>query len=132
MAPPLREMRPQWNDLMTVQEKIKADLPNAQIPDDMAMLRAAVELTRDISAARPGIYCPDMLISAAVGYAGIAGAILLSGWQAWAAGVIAVLPLEPPFASVVVSRSASAVRVRLLAPVRVARLPMFALVLTSS
>jgi hypothetical protein len=36
---------------MTVQEKIEAPLPNPQIADDMAMLRAAVELTRDISAA---------------------------------------------------------------------------------
>lgn len=76
---------------MTVQEKIKADLPASQIPDDMEMLRAAVELTRDISAARPGIYWPDMLGSAAIGYAGIAGAIVLPGWQAWAAGVVAVL-----------------------------------------
>jgi fatty acid desaturase len=91
MAPPLRDQRPQWNDLMTVQEKIKMDLPASQIPDDMEMLRAAVELTRDISAARPGIYWPDMLGSAAIGYAGIAGAIVLPGWQAWAAGVVAVL-----------------------------------------
>jgi len=49
------------------------------IPDDMAMLRAAAELTRDISAARPEIYWPDMLVSAALGYAGLAGAILLHG-----------------------------------------------------
>jgi fatty acid desaturase len=76
---------------MTVQEKIKMDLPASQIPDDMEMLRAAVELTRDISAARPGIYWSDMLGSAAIGYAGIVGAILLAGWQAWAAGVVAVL-----------------------------------------
>lgn len=75
---------------MTVQEKIETPLPNAQIPDDMEMLRAAVELTRDISAARPGIYWPDMLVSAAIGYAGIAGAILLPGWQAWASGGLAV------------------------------------------
>ncbi len=34
-----------------------------------------------------------MLISAALGYAGIAGAILLPGWQAWAAGLIAVFAL---------------------------------------
>ena len=78
---------------MTVQEKITAPQPKSAIPDDMAMLRAAVELTRDISAARPDIYWPDMLVSAAVGYAGIAGAILLSGWAAWACGVIAVFTL---------------------------------------
>lgn len=78
---------------MTVQEKITAPQPKSAIPDDMAMLRAAVELTRDISAARPDIYWPDMLVSAAVGYAGIAGAILLSGWAAWACGAIAVFAL---------------------------------------
>ncbi len=78
---------------MTVQEKISAAQPKSAIPDDMAMLRAAVELTRDISAARPGIYWPDMLVSAAAGYAGIAGAILLQGWMAWVAGAIAVFAL---------------------------------------
>ncbi len=78
---------------MTVQEKITAPQPKSAIPDDMAMLRAAVELTRDISAARPEIYWPDMLVSAAVGYAGIAGAILLSGWAAWGCGAIAVFTL---------------------------------------
>lgn len=78
---------------MTVQEKITAPQPKSAIPDDMAMLRAAVELTRDISAARPDIYWPDMLVSAAVGYAGIAGAILLSGWAAWASAAIAVFTL---------------------------------------
>ena len=78
---------------MTVQEKITAAQPKSEIPDDMAMLRAAVELTRDISAARPDIYWPDMLASAAIGYAGIAGAILLNGWVAVLCGVIAVFTL---------------------------------------
>ncbi len=75
---------------MTLQEKIDPPVPNSQIPDDMEMLRAAVELTRDIAAARPEIYWPDMLVSAAIGYAGIAGAILLPGWQVWASAVLAV------------------------------------------
>ncbi|MBS0481300.1 MAG: fatty acid desaturase [Proteobacteria bacterium] len=66
----------------------------APIPDDMAMLRAAVELTRDISAARGAIYWPDMLLSAAVGYAGIFGAIQLDNpWAALASAVIAVFAL---------------------------------------
>ncbi|MFM5955084.1 MAG: fatty acid desaturase family protein [Novosphingobium sp.] len=78
---------------MTVQENIAASPAKSAIPDDMAMLRAAVELTRDISTARPEIYWPDMLGSAAVGYAGLAGAILLSGWQAWACGIVAVFTL---------------------------------------
>ncbi|EJL26630.1 fatty acid desaturase [Novosphingobium sp. AP12] len=58
---------------------------HSQMPDDKAMLRAAVELTRDIADARPGIYWPDMLVSAAVGYGALAGAILVGN------SVVAVL-----------------------------------------
>ncbi len=66
----------------------------AGVPDDMAMLRAAVELTRDIAEARPGIYWPDMLASALLGYAALAGAILLdSVWAAMACGLLAALAL---------------------------------------
>ena len=74
---------------MTVQEQIKAKRPIGGIPDDPELLRAAAELTRDINTARPEIYWSDMLGSAALGYGGIAGAILLPGWQAWAAGLVA-------------------------------------------
>src|SRR3546814_17017235 len=49
----------------------------AAIADDMEMLCAAAELTRDINTARPAIYWPDMLLSAAIGYAALAGAILI-------------------------------------------------------
>ncbi len=71
-----------------------ATRPAAGVPDDMAMLRAAVELTRDISVARPGIFWPDMLGSAAIGYAALAGAILLANpWAAMACAVLAVLAL---------------------------------------
>ena len=66
----------------------------AGIADDMAMLRAAVELTRDISTARATIFWPDMLLSAALGYTGLAGAILLqNGWLALASGIFASLAL---------------------------------------
>lgn len=78
---------------MTVHEQIKAKRPIGGLPDDAELLRAAAELTRDLGGARPGIYWPDMLISAALGYAGIAGAILLTGWQAWACALVAVLAL---------------------------------------
>src|SRR3990167_46898 len=44
--------------------------------DDKAMLRAAREATRDLGTARAGIYWPDMLGSAALGYAMLAAAIL--------------------------------------------------------
>ena len=64
------------------------------IPDDMAMLRAAVELTRDIADARPDIYWPDMLASATLGYAALAGAILTGNpWVAAAFGVFSALAL---------------------------------------
>lgn len=62
-------------------------------PDDKAMFRAAAELTRDIAAHRPEIYWADMLASALIGYAALAGAILLRGWPAWASGIVAVLLL---------------------------------------
>ncbi|MDB5724712.1 MAG: fatty acid desaturase [Novosphingobium sp.] len=63
-------------------------------PDDKEMLRAAVELTRDLSVARDAIYWTDLLVSAAIGYAGLAGAILLhSPVLAVASGVIASLAL---------------------------------------
>jgi fatty acid desaturase len=67
---------------------------HAAIPDDKAMMRTAAELTRDIAEARPGVYWPDMLGSAALGYAGLAGAILLRPtWAALACGLVAVLAL---------------------------------------
>jgi fatty acid desaturase len=78
---------------MTVQEQIRAKRPIGGLPDDTELLRAAAELTRDLNAARPAIYWSDMLGSAALGYGGIAGAILLPGWQAWAAALVAVFAL---------------------------------------
>jgi fatty acid desaturase len=62
--------------------------------DDRAMLRAAADLTRDLQKPNPVIYWGDFLGSAAVGYAALAGAILLpaTGW-AIASGVLAVLAL---------------------------------------
>jgi fatty acid desaturase len=64
------------------------------VADDKVMLRAAADLTRDIAEARPGIYWPDMLASAALGYAGLAGAIVLANpWLAVASAVVAVLAL---------------------------------------
>ena len=50
---------------------------HAQIPDDKAMLRAARDLTKDIAEHRADIYWADMIGSALVGYATLAGAILV-------------------------------------------------------
>ncbi|GMN02107.1 fatty acid desaturase family protein [Erythrobacter sp. MTPC3] len=47
-----------------------------QTQDDKDMLRAARDLTKDLGEAKATIYWPDMLISAGIGYAGIATAIL--------------------------------------------------------
>ena len=66
----------------------------AGIADDKDMLRAAVELTRDLATARPAIYWPDMLISAGVGYGALACAILIDNLAlAVLSGVVAALAL---------------------------------------
>ena len=66
----------------------------ARTPDDKAMLRAAVELTRDLAPARGAIFWPDMLISAFVGYASLAGAILAqNGWAMAAFALVSALML---------------------------------------
>jgi fatty acid desaturase len=78
---------------MTVHEVIAAPT-STETPDDRAMLRAAVELTRDLSAARAAIYWPDMVASALLGYAALAGAILLDDpWAAFACGAVSALAL---------------------------------------
>jgi fatty acid desaturase len=66
----------------------------ATTPEDAAMLRAAADLTRDLSTADPAIYWPDFLASTLIGYAGLATAILAQNVAlAVGAGVVAVLAL---------------------------------------
>lgn len=68
--------------------------PKAAIKDDMAMIRAAAELTRDLVQPRPAIYYADFLASALLGYAALAVAILANGWAVpLAAALVAVLAL---------------------------------------
>ncbi len=72
------------------------DGPTIRVPiaDDKAMLRAARDLTLDISEARPEIYWPDMLGSALLGYAALAGAILANSIPATLAlGLVSALAL---------------------------------------
>jgi len=87
---------------MTYAKTVELDAPEPRkqatrvlkVPDDMAMMRAAKELTSDIAEAKPGIYWPDMLLSAGLGYAALAGTIMLANPLAVAASaVIAVLLL---------------------------------------
>ncbi len=75
----------------------KATRADFQTEDDKDMLRAARELTKDLGAARGRIYWLDMLGSTAVGYAGIATAILTSN--------VAVAVIAGPIASLALYRS---------------------------
>lgn len=80
---------------MTAHDQIETRASAAMAtPDDVAMLRAAVDLTKDITTARPAIYWSDFLLCAAIGYAGLAVAILSNDLAfALIGGVVAVLAL---------------------------------------
>ena len=67
---------------------------HAQIADDKAMLRAARDLTKDISEHRAAIYWADMVGSALTGYGALAGAILVESTAlAVALAIVSVLAL---------------------------------------
>lgn len=73
---------------------VKATRLQFMAEDDKAMLRAARDLTKGLGEAKPSIYWPDMLISAGVGYAGIAVAIASGSLGVkLAAGLVAALAL---------------------------------------
>jgi fatty acid desaturase len=62
--------------------------------DDKAMLRAARDLTKGLGEAKPAIYWTDMLLSAGIGYAGIATAIVSGNLAVQlVAGLVAALAL---------------------------------------
>lgn len=76
------------------QPLLRATRAQFMVEDDKAMLRAARDLTKGLGEAKPGIFWPDMLISAVVGYAGMAIAILSDTLAVQAiAGLIAALAL---------------------------------------
>src|SRR4051812_20828099 len=67
---------------------------SARIEDDAAMLKAAANLTRDLNVPKAGIYWADMLGSAALGYAGLFGAMLIRATPlAIVAALVAILAL---------------------------------------
>lgn len=71
-----------------------APAPRAPITDDMAMLRAAAELTRDLNAPNPVHYWVDFLLSALIGWGALAAAIVAPHWGlALAAGIVSALAL---------------------------------------
>ena len=78
---------------ITLDARVPAAAKAVKAQDDKAMLRAAAELTRDLVQPRPALYWADMLGSAALGYAALVGAVLLSGGWAVAAAAVAVLAL---------------------------------------
>ncbi|NNM78304.1 fatty acid desaturase [Sphingomonas sp. ID1715] len=70
-----------------------APAPRARIADDMALLKAAAELTRELSAPDPRVYWADFLASVLIGYAALVATILSGGWAAFGFGSVAVLAL---------------------------------------
>ena len=71
-----------------------ARVPKSAIRDDMAMIRAASELTRDLVAPNPRVYYADFVGSALLGYLGIAIAILAQPvWVAVAGALVGILAL---------------------------------------
>ncbi len=68
--------------------------PTGRVQDDKAMLRAAVDLTRDLSTAKGSIYWSDLLGSALVGYSALAGAIVSQNiWLTVMLGIVSTLAL---------------------------------------
>ena len=76
-------------------ERPRAETMSARshIADDAALLRTAAELSRDLNGVKPAIYWADFTGSAVLGYAALAGAVLLSGALAWVSGIVAILAL---------------------------------------
>lgn len=71
-----------------------ASAQRRRVKDDMVMIRAAADLTRDLNTPSRLIYWSDFLGSALVGYAAMAGAVMADGWPlTLAAGVVAILCL---------------------------------------
>lgn len=67
---------------------------HARIADDMAMLRTAAALTRDLNSPRPEVYWVDLVTSCLVGYTALALAMsLASPVLAVIAGAVAILAL---------------------------------------
>lgn len=73
---------------------VRARAPRPAIKDDMAMIRAASELTRDLVAANPRIYYADLVGSALLAYLGVAIAIVAQPlWLALTGAFVGLLAL---------------------------------------
>ncbi len=66
----------------------------ARFVDDSEMIKAAAQLTRELSGARPVIYWADFLASATLGYGALLCAMFAApGWIVWLAASFAILGL---------------------------------------
>ncbi len=84
---------PQMDGLST-QYTANSPTPKSAIADDMVMIRAVSELTRDLNSANPLIFWADFVGSAALGYLALIGAILAPSTGVMiASAVIAILAL---------------------------------------
>ena len=102
-APLSLAIQPSEQEVMTISTVLARDSAPAETAsrpvakaagDDRAMLKAVANLTRDLNAPLGRIYWPDFLGSAVVGYAALAGAMLLHPWPlALASALVAVLAL---------------------------------------
>lgn len=62
--------------------------------EDMAMIKAAATLTRDLHTASPAIYWTDLIASSSIGYAGLAAAILaVPFWAKLTGALVAIVAL---------------------------------------
>lgn len=102
MALPCDKEREHDKKAMTMHQPIPSAEPTGnratradfQSVDDKDMLRAARELTKDLGEAKGKYYWPDMLISAALGYAGIVLAVVTDSLTvALVAGLVASLAM---------------------------------------
>jgi fatty acid desaturase len=74
--------------------RTNASPATAPVVDEVALIRAAAELTRDLNTANPRIFWTDFLMSAGLGYAALAVAIMaVPTWVMLFTGMVSVLAL---------------------------------------
>ena len=93
-----RQLQQLMNQMASLERDIAQPVPvllrSSRRADDKALLRAAADVARDHSTANPRIYWGDMLGSATLGYAALAGAMTLHLTPlAILAGIVSILAL---------------------------------------
>jgi fatty acid desaturase len=72
-------------------EKTSPEPTGVLAGEDMAMIKLAATLGRELGAYKPAIYWLDTLASAALGWGALAGLIVLPGLPAWGSAALAVV-----------------------------------------